>query len=148
MVVAWTLALYEYGQTGMSALSLLVPTGLTEIDKEVLAATRGAARNGDVLVTLLHVVSEEQGAACEEARRALLALERRYLSRKIESRVSVRCGEPLAEIPAEAQRIQADAILVSRSAALDLIGPFVGVMHARSLMHGRARSASKGRAAE
>src|SRR5690349_5392253 len=99
----------------MGALSLLIPTGLTEIDDDVLAAISGAAKAGEVSVTLLHVVSDkQQGAACEEARRALLALERRYLNRKIESRVSVRCGEPLAEILAEAQRIQADAILVSR----------------------------------
>src|SRR5215510_1316301 len=100
---------------GWAGLKLLIATDLTEIDKEVLAVTRGAARDGDVSVTLLHVVSDEQGATCEEAQRALLALERRYLSQKIESRVSVRCGEPLAEILAEAQQIQADAILVSRS---------------------------------
>jgi hypothetical protein len=104
-------------------LKLLVPTNLTEINDEVLAAITKAARDGDISVTLLHVVSgERQGASCEEAQRALLALERRFLSREMESRVAVRCGELLAEMLAEAQRIEADAILLSRSAAAELVG--------------------------
>jgi hypothetical protein len=40
----------------------------------------------------------------------------------MESRVAVRCGELLAEMLAEAQRIEADAILLSRSAAAELVG--------------------------
>ena len=98
----------------MGVLRLLVLTSLTEIDEEVLAATRGAARDGDISVTRLHVIGgERQGASCEEAQRALLALERRFLSQEIESRVAVRCGEPVVEILAEAQLIQADAVLMS-----------------------------------
>jgi nucleotide-binding universal stress UspA family protein len=99
----------------MNPRQILIPVDIHQCPLELFSFANGLAAQ-DVTVTLLHVVASNKSSANARGPEPILCLqrlERKFLSRQLDSRVSVRAGTPAEEILAEARQIGADLIVLT-----------------------------------